>query len=81
MHDIHRWFALIELQHSNLRTAIFLWTSFMAGSNFSHLEEVVVVVVLGGGVDNAVGAVQPLHVTQSPLPTPVAQRLLTEDLK
>ena len=52
----------------------------MAGSNFSHLEEVVVVVVLGGGLD-AVGAVQPLHVPQTPLPTPVAQRLLTEDLK
>ena len=46
-----------------------------------YLEEVVVVVVLGGGVDNAVGAVQPLHVPQTPLPTPVAQRLLTEDLK
>ena len=47
----------------------------------THLEEVVVVVVLGGGVDNAVGAVQPLHVPQTPLPTPVAQRLLTEDLE
>ena len=46
----------------------------------THLEEVVVVVVLGGGVD-AVGAVQPLHVPQTPLPTPVAQRLLTEDLE
>ena len=46
----------------------------------THLEEVVVVVVLRGGVD-AVGAVQPLHVPQTPLPPPVAQRLLTENLE